>query len=127
MVGYVFFVLFVLFVLFVMFVLFALFVLFVLFILFVLCVVGISIPLSSSASALIVCRVWLRCLTYLCASVLLHFAHIPRRFDMSCSPPASTGIMWSTCVDGCRLQTVQIGCSRNMTPLFFRYSGCLCA
>ena len=35
--------------------------------------------------------------------------------------------MWSTCVLGWRLQTVQMGCSRKTTPLFFRYSGCLWA
>ena len=54
---------------------------------------GICIPLSRSASARIVLRVWLRCLTYLCASVLLHLAQMPLRFVRSCSPPASIGIM----------------------------------
>jgi hypothetical protein len=53
----------------------------------------ISIPLSLSASARMVLRVWLRCFTYRCASVLLHLAQIPRKFDGSCPPPASIGVM----------------------------------
>ena len=89
-------------------------------------VVCIWIPLSLSASALIVLRVWFRCVTYLCPSVLLHLAHMPRRFSGLCPPPASIGVMWSTCVLGALLQTVQVGCSRSMTVLFFLYSGSLC-
>ena len=73
-----------------------------------------------------VLRVLFRCVTYWCDNVLLHLAHIPRRLLGSCPPPASIGMMWSTCVLGARLQTVHVGCSRSMPPLFFRYSGCLC-
>jgi hypothetical protein len=53
-------------------------------------------------------------------------AQMPRRFSSSCPPPASSGVMWSTCVLCALLQTVQMGCSLSTTPLFFRYSGCLC-
>ena len=83
-------------------------------------------PAVRIASARIVCRIWLRCVTYLCASVLLHFAHMPLRFVGSCPPPASSGMMWSTWVLGIRLQTVHTGCSRRTTPLFLRYSGFEC-
>ena len=83
-------------------------------------------PWSRSASALIVWRVLFRCATYLCPSLLLHGAQMPRRFSSSCPPPASSGVMWSTCVLCALLQTVQMGCSLSTTPLFFRYSGCLC-
>jgi len=86
-------------------------------------VVCICIPLSFSASALIVFRVRFRCVTYLCPSVLLHLAHMPRRFSGLCPPPASIGVMWSTWVLGARLQTVQVGCSRRIIARFFLYSG----
>ena len=59
--------------------------------------------------------------------MLLHLAHMPLRLLGSCPPPASIGMMWSTCVDAALLHTVHMGCSRSMPPLFFRYSGCLCA
>jgi hypothetical protein len=94
--------------------------------LFVFFVVCISMPWSRSASALIVWRVLFRCATYRCPSLLLHGAQMPRRFSSSCPPPASSGVMWSTCVLCALLQTVQMGCSLSTTPLFFRYSGCLC-
>jgi hypothetical protein len=87
----------------------------------------ICIPLSLSASARIVFRVSFRCVTYLCPRMLLHLAHMPRRFSGLCPPPASSGIMWSTCVDLALLQTVQVGCSRRITVLFFLYSGSLWA
>ena len=59
--------------------------------------------------------------------MLLHFAHIPRRFSGLCPPPASSGMMWSICVELALLQTVQVGCSRRITVLFFLYSGSLWA
>ena len=51
---------------------------------------------------------------------------MPRRFSSSCPPPASIGVMWSTCVDAALLQTVHTGCSLSTSPLFFRYLGSLC-
>ena len=84
-------------------------------------------PVALIASALIVLRSSFRALTYRCANVLLHLVQMPRRFVGSCPPPASSGMMWSTCVDGIRLQTVHTGCSCKTTPLFFKYSGLWCA